>query len=184
MEKQDGLLSTSQYNSDLSISKSEKEITVIKNPKCTNGKEKSLISDERIVAIDNETDKDKTEKQDDCENTGSNTKIRDDGKIKLWHDSLSSEESVSGKEDWKELSRKKASREDVIITFDKYTTISTSLKPIKTKEDFWKKGDIGEKKKRNAKVDVKLNEEKVFTPKNKRGTEVHEVIYVLRTITV
>ncbi|XP_071581388.1 uncharacterized protein [Temnothorax nylanderi] len=174
-EKQDKSHTTSQYDSDLSISKSEKEITVIKNSKFTNVKEKSLISDERTVAIDNEEDnKDETEKQNVCENIESNTWMKDDDKIKLWHDSLSSEESVSGKEDQKELSQEKVSREDVIITFDKYTTISTSLKLIKTKEDFRKRGDIKGNKKKNAKVDVKLNEEKVFTPENKRGTEMHE----------
>ncbi|XP_077255183.1 uncharacterized protein LOC143893546 isoform X3 [Temnothorax americanus] len=173
-EKQDKSLTISQYDSDLSISKSEKEITVIKNSKFTNVKEKSLISDERTVAIDNEEDnKDDTEKQNVYENIESNTWMKDDDKIKLWHDSLSSEESVSGKEDQEALSQEKVSREDVIITFDKYTTISTSLKLIKTK-DFRKKGDIKGNKKKNAKVDVKLNEEKVFTPENKRGTEMHE----------
>ncbi|XP_011707096.1 PREDICTED: uncharacterized protein LOC105462273 [Wasmannia auropunctata] len=164
-EEQDRLSSISLCNSDLSISKSEKEITVIKNPKCTSGKEKLLVSDEQTVAINNEEDKD--EKQDDCESIESNTKLRDD-KIKLWYDSLSSEGSVSGKKDKKELLQEKASREDVIIMFDN-TTISTSL-PLK--EDFQKKGDINEKK--NTKIDVKPNEEKVFTPKNEQGAQMHK----------
>lgn len=170
MEKQNGPLSTSQYDSDLSISKnlSEKEITVIKNPEYSNEKEESLISDEQTIVI--EKDKDEIEKQDDCENIKSNMGVKDEDKFKLWHDSLSSEENVSYKEDWKELSQEEASREDVIITFDKYTTISTPLK------DFRKKGDI-KGKKRNSK-DVKCNEEKFFTPENKWGTEVYEVIYV------
>lgn len=169
---------TSLCDSDLSeFSKSEKEITVIKNPKCMNEEKKSLVSDEQTVAIDNKEDKDEMEKQDDCENVESNTKIIND-KIKLWHDSLSSEENVSGKKDKKELPREKASREDVIITFDKYTMVSTSVKPIKTKEDFREKGDTKGKKK-NTKMNVELNEEKVFTPENKRGNEVHEVIYVM-----
>lgn len=174
-EKQDGPLSTSQYDSDLNISKnlSEKEITIIKNPKYSNEKEESLISDEQTVVI--EKDKNEIEKQDDCENIKSNMGVKDDGKIKLWHDSLSSEENVSGKDDWKE-SQEEASKEDVIIIFEKYTTTNTSLKPIKTKEDFRKKGDI-KGKKRNSK-DVKCNEEKFFTPENKWETEVYEVIYV------
>lgn len=176
-KKQDVPSDTFRYDSDSSISKNEKEITVIKNPKCTNGKKKSLISDKQTVTIDYEEDKDETKNQDDCKNIEPNTKITDDNKIKLWHDSFSSEESVSGKEDKKEFSREKASREDVIITFDKYTTISTSLKPIKAKEEFRNKGVKGNKK--NTKIDVKLNEEKVFTPENKRGTEVREVIYVI-----
>lgn len=175
-KKQTESFSTSQYDSDLNISKNEKEITVIKNQKYTNENEKSLILDEQTVAIDNEEDKDETEEQDDCENIEST--IKDDGKIKLWHDSLSLEESISGKEDWKELSREKTSRENIIITFDKCTTISkASLKPIKTKGDFRKK-EVRGKKKRSIKVDVKLNEEKVFIPENKMETEVHEVIYV------
>lgn len=173
-KKQDKLSDTFQYDSDSSISKNEKEITVIKNPKCINGKKKSLISDKQMVTIDNEEDKD----EQDCKNIESNTKITDYNKIKLWHDSFSSEESVSGKEDKKELSREKASREDVIITFDKYTTISTSLKPTKTKGEFRNKEDVKGKKK-NTKIDVKLNEEKVFTPENKQGTEIREVIYVI-----
>lgn len=175
-KKQDGSFSTSQYDSDLNISKNEKEVTVIKNQKYMSDNEKSLISDEQIVVIDNEEDKDETEEQDNCENSEV-TSIKDNGKIKLWHDSLSLEESTSGKEDWKELSQEKALREDIIITFDKCTTISTSLKPIKTKGDFRKKGDVKGKKK-NINVDVKLNEEKVFIPENKLGTEVHEVIYM------
>ncbi|KYM75966.1 hypothetical protein ALC53_13680 [Atta colombica] len=93
-EEQDGVSSTSLYNSDLNISKSEKEITVIRNLKYISEQRKLLISDKQIVAIDNEEDKNKTEKQDDCENIESNTKIRDDDKIKLWH-SLSSEKCVS-----------------------------------------------------------------------------------------
>lgn len=176
-KKQDGSFSTSRYDSDLNISKNEKEITVIKNQKYINENEKSLISDKQIVMIDNEEDKDEIEEQDNCENIESITTIKDDGKIKLWHDSLSLEENISGKEDWKELSREKALTENIIITFDKCTTISTSLKPIKTKGDFRKKGDVKGKKK-NIKVDVKLNEEKVLISENKLGTEVHEVIYI------
>jgi len=172
-EEQDGVSSTSLYNSDLNISKSEKEITV-KNLKYISEQRKLLVSDKQIVAIDNE-DKNKTEKQDDCENIESNTKIRDD-KIKLWHDSLSSEKCVSGKKDEKKLLLKKVSRDDVIITFDKYTTISTSLKPMKT--DFRKKGDTKGKKK-NVKVNVKFNEEKMFTLENKQEIEVYEVIYII-----
>ncbi|XP_018363888.1 PREDICTED: uncharacterized protein LOC108761701 isoform X2 [Trachymyrmex cornetzi] len=168
-EEQDGVSSTSLYSSDLNTSKSEKEITVIRNPKYISEERRSLVSDKQIVAIDNE-DKIETEKQDDCENIESNTKTRDDDKIKLWHDSLSSEKSVSGKDE-KELSRKKIARDDVIITFDKYTTISTSLKPMKT--DFRKKGDTKGKKK-NTKVNVKLNEEKFFTPENKQEIEMYE----------
>ncbi|XP_018404512.1 PREDICTED: uncharacterized protein LOC108781117 [Cyphomyrmex costatus] len=166
-EKQDGVHGTSVYNSNLSISKSEKEITVIKNPKYMS-EEISLISDEQIATLYNEEDKDETEKQ-DCENIKSSTKIRNDDKIKLWHDSLSPEKSISGKKDEKELLPKKVSRDDVIITFDKYTTISTSLKPTKT--DFRKKGDTKGKKK-NTKIDV--NEEKVFTPENKQEIETYE----------
>lgn len=173
-KEHDGPLNTLQYDSDLSILKNEKEITVIKSPKCTN--EESLILGKQIAAIDNEEDKDETEKQDDCENIESIT-IEDDGKIKLWHDSLSLEESISGKEDWKELSREKTSRENVIIMFDKCITISSSLKPIKTKGDFRKKKDV-KGKKRNAKVDVKLNEENFFIPESKLRIEVYEVIYV------
>jgi len=172
-EEQDGVSSTSLYNSDLNISKSEKEITV-KNLKYISEQRKLLVSDKQIVAIDNE-DKNKTEKQDDCENIESNTKIRED-KIKLWHDSLSSEKCVSGKKDEKKLLLKKVSRDDVIITFDKYTTISTSLKPMKT--DFRKKGDTKGKKK-NVKVNVKFNEEKMFTLENKQEIEVYEVIYII-----
>ncbi|XP_011859178.1 PREDICTED: uncharacterized protein LOC105556697 [Vollenhovia emeryi] len=168
---QDKLLSTFQHDSDSSISKSEKEITVIKNPKFTNGEEESLISDEQTV--DSEEVQDQTGNEDNCKNIVSSAKIKDDGKIKLWQDSISSEESPSGKEDWKQLSQEKASREDVIITFDKYTTISTSLKPVKTK-DFPKEGDAKGRNKKTAKVDVKLNGEKVFTPENKLGIEVHE----------
>lgn len=174
-EEQDEVSSTSLYNSDLSTSKSEKEITVIRNPKYMSEERRSLVSDEQIVATDNEGDKNEITKQDDCENIESNIKT-DDDKIKLWHDSLSSEKSVSGKKDENELSRKKVSRDDVIITFDKYTTISTSLKPMKT--DFRKKGDtIGKKK--NTKIDVKLNEVKVFTPENKQEIEMYEVIYTI-----
>ncbi|KYM94726.1 hypothetical protein ALC62_14707 [Cyphomyrmex costatus] len=92
-EKQDGVHGTSVYNSNLSISKSEKEITVIKNPKYMS-EEISLISDEQIATLYNEEDKDETEKQ-DCENIKSSTKIRNDDKIKLWHDSLSPEKSIS-----------------------------------------------------------------------------------------
>lgn len=175
MKEQAGplIVSTPQYDSDLNISKSKKETTVIENSKCTNEKEKSLIADEWTVAIDNEEDKSEIKKQDDCKIIECNSTRKDD-KIELWHDSLSSQENVSGKEDWEELS---GEREDV-ITFDKYTTISTSLKPIKTKEDFRKKGDIKGKKKKNIKI-FKPNEEKVFTLENKRGTEMHEVIYVI-----
>ena len=173
-EEQDGVSSTSLYNSDLNISKSEKEITVIKNLKYISEQRKLLVSDKQIVAIDNE-DKNKTEKQDDCENIEFNTKIRDDDKIKLWHDSLSSEKCVSGKDE-KKLLLKKVSRDDVIITFDKYTTISTSLKPMKT--DFRKKGDTKGKKK-NVKVNVKFNEEKMFTLENKQEIEMYEVIYII-----
>ncbi|EGI68914.1 hypothetical protein G5I_02375 [Acromyrmex echinatior] len=170
-EEQDEVSRTTLDNSDLNISKSEKEITVIRNPKYISEKRRSLISDKQIVAIDNEEDKNETEKQDECENIESNTKTRDDDKIKLWHDSLSSEKSVSGKKDEKELLRKKISRDDIIITFDKYTTISTSLKPMKT--DFRKKGDTKGKKK-NTKVNVKLNEEKIFTLENKQEIEIYE----------
>ncbi|KYN19291.1 hypothetical protein ALC57_08468 [Trachymyrmex cornetzi] len=132
-EEQDGVSSTSLYSSDLNTSKSEKEITVIRNPKYISEERRSLVSDKQIVAIDNE-DKIETEKQDDCENIESNTKTRDDDKIKLWHDSLSSEKSVS---------------------------------------DFRKKGDTKGKKK-NTKVNVKLNEEKFFTPENKQEIEMYE----------
>ncbi|XP_012057059.1 PREDICTED: LOW QUALITY PROTEIN: uncharacterized protein LOC105620163 [Atta cephalotes] len=168
-KEQNGVSSTSLYNSDLNISKSEKEITVIRNLKYISEQRKLLISDKQIVAIDNEEDKNKTEKQDDCENIESNTKIRDDDKIKLWH-SLSSEKCVSGKKDEKKLLRKKVSRDDVIITFDKYTTISTSLKPMKTD---LKKGKH-KRKKKNVKVNVKFNEEKMFTLENKQEIEMYE----------
>ncbi|KYQ46944.1 hypothetical protein ALC60_14033 [Trachymyrmex zeteki] len=132
-EEQDEVSSTSLYNSDLSTSKSEKEITVIRNPKYMSEERRSLVSDEQIVATDNEGDKNEITKQDDCENIESNIKT-DDDKIKLWHDSLSSEKSVS---------------------------------------DFRKKGDtIGKKK--NTKIDVKLNEVKVFTPENKQEIEMYE----------
>ncbi|KYN31601.1 hypothetical protein ALC56_14099 [Trachymyrmex septentrionalis] len=170
-EKKDGLSITSLYNFNLNISKSEKEITVIRNPKYISEEKRSLVSDKQIVAIDNEEDKNETEKQNDCENIESNTKTRDDDKIKLWHDSLSLEKSVSDKKDEKELSRKKVSRDDVIITFDKYTTISTSLKPMKT--DFRKKEDTKGKKK-NTKVNIKLNEEKLFSLENKQEIEMYE----------
>lgn len=175
MDDHDEPHSTSQSDSDLSIFKSGQEITVIKNPKYKDGKKESLISDEQTVAIDNEND---TNKQDDHKNIESNTKVRDDDKIKLWHDSLSSEESVSGKEDEKELPREKVPREDIIITFDNSTTTSTSLKPVKTKGDFRGKADIKGRKK-NTKVDVKLNEEKVYISETKQGTEIYEVIYAI-----
>ncbi|XP_012535625.1 uncharacterized protein LOC105836253 [Monomorium pharaonis] len=168
--EQDVLPSTSQCDFDLSISKSEQEITVIKNPKYTDGKKQSLILDEQTITI-NDSEKNETEKQDDSKNIKFNTKIKDD-KIKLWHDLVSSEENVSGKEDKKELPQEKALREDVIITFDNYTTTSTSLKSTKAK-DFRKKEDIKGRKK-NTKVDVKLNEEKVFIFENKQGIEIHE----------
>jgi len=168
-EEQDELPSISLYDSDLNIFKSEKEITVIKNPKCMNGEKKSFVSDEQTVTIDQEK-KDKTEKQDDCKHIEFNKKIRDD----KWHNSLSSEEKISGKKDKKELLQEKASRENVIITFDKYTMISTSLK-VKPKE-FRKNGDT--KGKKNTKIDLKFNEEIVITPENKtlQGTRAHEVI--------
>jgi len=174
-EEQDELPSISLYDSDLNISKNEKEITVIKNPKCINGEKKSFVSDEQTIIIDNQENKDKTEKQNDCKHIEFNKKIKDD-KIKLWHNSLSSEEKISGKKDKKELLQEKISRENVIITFDKYTMISTSLKPVKAEKEIRKKGDTKGKKK-NIKIDVKFNGE-IVIPENKalQGTQVHEVI--------
>jgi len=167
-EEQDELPSISLYDSDLNISKNEKEVTVIKNPKCMNGEKKSFVSDEQTVTIDNQENKDKMEK-DDCKRIEFNKNIKDD-KIKLWHNSMSSEEKISGKKDKKELLQEKTSRENVIITFDKYTMISTSLpvKPVKAEKEFRKKGDTKGKKK-NTKIDIKFNEAL-------QGTQVHEVI--------
>jgi len=175
-EEQDELPSTFLYDSDLNISKNEKEITVTKNLKCMNGEKKSFVLDEQTVIIDKQENKDKTEKQDNCKYIEFNKKIKDD-KIKLWHNSLSSEEKISGKKDKKELLQEKISKENVIITFDKYTMISTPLKPVKAEKEFRKKGDTKGKKK-NIKIDVKFNGEIVITPENKvlQGTQVHEVI--------
>ncbi|KAL0126855.1 hypothetical protein PUN28_005309 [Cardiocondyla obscurior] len=152
-EKQDEPIPISQHNHNLNIFESEKEITIVKNV---------------------EEDKDKTDKQ-DYKNIKSNTTINNTDKVELWHDSSSSEESVTaGTEDWKEASQEKFSKEDVIITFDKHTMDSASLTLIKSNEDFRKKKDMKGKKKRNAKIDVKLDEKKVFTPENKHGTETYE----------
>ncbi|KAL6257423.1 hypothetical protein P5V15_010995 [Pogonomyrmex californicus] len=176
-EKQEEIASTFQNDSDLSISKSETEITVIKNPKYANEKKKSLISDEQTAATGSEESKDETEKQDN-DKIESNMKTKYDDKIELYDPSSGEEEeSVSGKEDKKELPQEKISREDVIITFDECTTISTPLtKQIKIKTDNRRKEYTEEKRKKNAKTDVKLmlNEKIVVTPENKRGIEMRE----------
>lgn len=175
-----------QSDSDSSVFESEEEVTVIKNPKCKNEREKSLISDEQIVATDKEKNKDDTDKKDNCTNIEHDIKtmsIKDD-KIEVWHDS--SEENITGKKEKEniveKLPQKKAPREDIIIMFDECATISTSPKPIKTEMDC-QKGDIAERKKSTI-IDAKItsNERKIFNPENKmHGSEMLKVNYIMKS---
>ncbi|XP_070153724.1 uncharacterized protein [Polyergus mexicanus] len=169
------ILCTSQKSdSDSSVIESEKEVTVIKNPKYKNEKEKSLISGEQIVATEKEKNEDDTDKEDNCKDIKHDMKtmhIKDDNKI-VWHDSVSSEENITGKKEKKniieKLLQKKAPREDIIIMFDECAMISALPKPIKTEEDCQIKGNFAERKK-STKIDaiVPLNEKKIFNPENK-----------------
>lgn len=176
-----------QSDSDSSVFESEEEVTVIKNPKCKNEREKSLISDEQIVATDKEKNKDDTDKKDNCTDIEHDIKtmsIKDDNIIEVWHDS--SEENITGKKEKEniveKLPQKKAPREDIIIMFDECATISTSPKPIKTEMDC-QKGDIAERKKSTI-IDAKItsNERKIFNPENKmHGSEMLKVIYIMKS---
>lgn len=189
MEKQDEsyiFCTPQQSDSDSSVFESEDEVTVIKNLKCKNEKEKS-ISIEQIVVIDKK-DKDDTDIKNNCKNIEHDMKaihIKDD-ESEVWHDSIS-EENIAGKKEKENIVEKlpqKKAREDIIIMFDECTTISTSPKPIKIEEDCQKKGDIARRKKKNAKIDdtVTSNEKKTFNPENKmHGTEMLKVIYDMKS---
>ncbi|XP_029679881.1 uncharacterized protein LOC115245611 isoform X1 [Formica exsecta] len=178
METQDEshiLCTSKKSDSDSSVIESEEEVTVIKNPKCKNEKEKSLISSEQTIATDKEKNKDDIDKKDNCKDIEHDMKtmhIKDDNKIEVWHDSVSSEENITGKKEKEniveKLLQKKAPREDIIIMFDECAMISTLPKPIKTEGDCQKKGNIAERKK-STKIDaiVPLNEKKIFNPENK-----------------
>ncbi|XP_012223348.1 uncharacterized protein [Linepithema humile] len=164
-----------QANSYSSTSESEKEVTVVKNPKFENAKEKPLTSEQTIVNNEKE-DEDDADKLDDCKDIDHSTKIIqiNDNKIKVWHDS---EENVSDKQQEKDfveklLQRKTSLREDVIITFDECMTNTSLFKTTKVKGDCQTKEDAEGKKKKSIKVDVKSVscERKTFTPENKHET--------------
>ncbi|XP_072757756.1 uncharacterized protein [Anoplolepis gracilipes] len=166
-----------QSDSDSSVIESEEEITIIKNPKCKNETEKSLISGKQTVATDEKKNEDTT--KDNCKDIEHDMKtmhIKDDS-IEVWYDSISSEENITGKEEEKNivetLPKKKTAKEDIIIMFDDCTTTSTLPKPIKIEEDCQKKGDIGGRKKK-TKIDATpiSNEKKIFSLETKiSGTE-------------
>lgn len=185
--KSDIFYASQQSDSDSSVFESEEEVTVIKNPKCKNEREKSLISDEQIVATNKEKNKDNID-QDNCKDIEHDIKemyIKDDNKIEVWHDS--SKENITGKEEEnvvEKLPREKGPREDIIIMFDEYATISTSPKPIKIEEDCQKGEIVGKKK--STKIDAKVtpNEKKIFTSENKmHGTKILKVIYIVKSYT-
>lgn len=161
-----------QVDSYSSISESEKEITVITNPKFENAKEK--LFSEQMIADDKEEDEDDADKLDDCKDIDHSMKIMqiNDDKIKIWHDS---EESVSDKQQEKKfaeklLQRKSSLRKDVIITFDECVINTFLFKPTKVKGNGLTKEDAEGQKKKNIKVDVKSvsYEWKTFTPENKQ----------------
>lgn len=167
MKKQDEshiFCTPQQFDSDSSVfEEDEEEVVVIKNSKCKNEKEIDIK---------------------DCKDIEHDIKaihIEDD-ESEIWYDSVS-EENIAGKKEKEniveKLPQKKASREDIIITFDECATISILSKPIKREGDSRKKGDIARRKK-NAKIEdtVTSNEKKNFNPENKmHGTEMLKVIY-------
>lgn len=166
--KSDILCASQQSDSDSSVFESEEEVTVIKNPKCKNEMEESLISDEQIVTINKEKNKDNIDK-DSCKDIEHDIKemyIKDDNKIEV---NDSSEENKTGKkeENIVEKLRKKGPREDIIIMFDECATISTSPKPIKIEEDDQNGKIVGKKKSTKIHAKVTPNEKKIFTPENK-----------------
>lgn len=176
----------SESSDDEVFESDEEEMTVINNPRFKKRQEASLNSSEQTVTID---EKEST-KSDNCDkNTESNTKTSkhpsSDDKIKVWHDSsLSSEKELSGKKEIEsiieKLPRGKTSREEIMITFDECTTISTSVKTIKA-EGCHKADEVEDEKRKNIKSDSKftLSEKKIFTPEKKNGIEISMVIYII-----
>jgi len=176
LEKQDEshiFCTPQQSDSDSSVFENEEEVTVIKNLKCKNEEEKSSISSvEQIAATDK--NKDDTDIKNDCEDIEHDMetiRVKDD-ESEVWHDSVSSEEDIAGKEEKENIVEKlpqKKAREDIIIMFDECATISTLPKPIKIEGDCQQKGDIARRKKKNAKIDdtVTSNEKKTLNLENK-----------------
>lgn len=186
------LYTSQQSDSDTSVFE-EEEVTVIKNPRCKNEMEKSSISNEQTVATDEEKDKDNINMKDDCKDIENDMKtiiIKDDtNDIEIWYnsveDSVSFKEDITGKKEKEniveKLLQRKSPREDIIITFDECATTSTSLKPVKTEENYCQKnGDIAGRKKKSTNIDatVMSNEKKIFNPEKKiHGAEVLKVIH-------
>lgn len=134
-----------ESDTDSSVFVSEEDITVIKNTKSkiTNDRS-SLVTDEQtFTSIDKRGDS--TSKQNDCEDVIEENmrtmQIKDDNKIKIWHDSMVPEENVPGKVEEKE---------------------------IREAEKMQKKEDIEGNVKKVPKIDVKFksDEKKIFSPNN------------------
>lgn len=178
----------SESSDDEVFESEEEQVTVINNPKFKKRQETSSISSEQTIMID----KEENTKSDNYENTENNTmktthSNNSDNKIEVWHDSLSSEKELSGKKEVEniieKLPRGKVSREEIIITFDECTTISTSSKTIKS-EDCHKAGKREDGKRKSIKPDIKFtsNEKKIFTPEQKYGIEMSMVIYIIYNV--
>ncbi|XP_011154737.2 uncharacterized protein LOC105192359 [Harpegnathos saltator] len=171
------ILDISKSDSDSSIFVSEEDLTVIKNSDLKLTNDRSLVTDEGTAIDKQEDNMDKqNDREDVIEQNMKSMRIKDDNKIKIWHDSSISEENVISKE--KKEGRKKIerepSREEILKEniFDEYTVKNISLsKPTKMENN--QKEEDGENIDKILKTDVKLkSEKKIFSPDSKYGNEV------------
>ncbi|XP_014479632.1 PREDICTED: uncharacterized protein LOC106746956 [Dinoponera quadriceps] len=166
---------------DSSVFTSEEDLTVIKNSKFKITNDKSLITSERTLTT---TDKregstsGQNDYKDVIEENMKAIRIKDDNKIKIWHDSSISEESVLSKVEEEEvrenikgeLSQKKMLKEDIC---DEHTAKNSSPSKLINIENIQKKEDVGENVRKILKSDVKFksDEKKIFSPDSKYSNE-------------
>lgn len=166
----------------------EEDITVIKNINIKITNDRSLVTDEwTFTTIDKREDSaDKQNNHKDViEQNMRAMQIKDDNKIKIWHDSSVSKKNVPSEMEQKEIQENiegELFQEEILrksIMHNEYSANNTSpLKSVKM-ENIQKKEDVEDNIKKIPKTDVKLksDEKKIYSPDSKYGNEVPKVIY-------
>lgn len=175
-------------DSDSSVFVNQEDVTVIKNTKLKMTSDKSLVTDEwTFTATDNQEDN--ADKQNDHKNIVEQSmmamQIKDDNKIKIWHDSSVSKKNVPGKMKEEEIQENNEEKEILrknTIHMEDPANDTSSSKSIKI-ENIQKKENVGGNTKRTPKTDVKLplDEKKIYNP-DKYGNEGSKVIYEYKQI--
>ncbi|XP_032672926.1 uncharacterized protein LOC116844904 [Odontomachus brunneus] len=170
-------------NSDSNVFVNEEDVTVIKNTNIKMTNNRSLVTDKwTFTEIDKQEDsKDKqNDYKDVIEQNMRSMQIKEDNKIKIWHDSSVSEKNVPSEIEQKEIQENiegELFREEILkenIMHDEYLVNSISPSKFIKIENIQKKEDVGGDIKKIPKTDAKLksDEKKIYSPDSKYCNEV------------